>query len=102
MLFLVRSAFWLGMVYSAMPFDAGEQGRELTRLRAALAASCPAQPPACAALSMAATHPAPGGDAAKLRPSADSLTAADLTPPWRGKSAQTRRAVLAHRAAMPI
>ena len=119
MLFLVRSAFWLGMVYSAMPFDNSEQTRELARLRAALAAAagsaavttCAAQSVSCRALMMAAPASQRRPDATNsvqakektARASADSLTEADLTAPWRGKpSKAVRGQALAQRAAMPI
>jgi hypothetical protein len=119
MLFLVRSAFWLGMVYSAMPFDNSEQTRELARLRAVLAATagsaaattCAAQSVSCRALMMATPEGQRGLDASNsarakektARASADSLTEADVAAPWRGKPAKVVRGqALAQRAAMPI
>ena len=117
MLFLVRSAFWLGMVYSAMPFDNSEQARELARLRASLAASVGAPTSACAsanltcALKMAGPAARLAGATAiplNLREklagvSVNSLTRADLGPAWRGKPAKPSGGErLARRATMPI
>ena len=119
MLFLVRSAFWLGMVYSAMPFDNSEQSRELARLRAALAATaggaalaaCADQSAACRALRSAMPESPRGSGAAisaqikekPTRASPNTLTQADLAPPWRGKPAKfAKREALAKRSAMPI
>jgi len=115
MLFLVRSAFWLGMVYSAMPFDNSEQTREVASLRAALAASvaenCSVQAESCLVLKLAASDPqrraqtaiASLAGAGPTRPSANSLTKADLALPWRGRPAKAAHAsALAQRPAMPI
>lgn len=118
MLFLVRSAFWLGMVYSAMPFDNSEQARELARLRAALAATAGgAAASACAGASLSCALKL-AGPAAKLagataiKPpmkekmagvSVNSLMSADLRPAWRGKPAKLPKGpTLAQRATLPI
>jgi len=119
MLFLVRSAFWLGMVYSAMPFDNNEQSRELARLRTELAvaaggaalAACGDQSVSCRALKLATPEGQTESGAvilAQIKPkpahaSANSLTTADLAPPWRGKPAKPAKGqALAKHAAMPI
>jgi hypothetical protein len=117
MLFFVRSAFWLGMVYSAMPFDSPVQSPRLASLRSALAAStgraivaaCPDQSLACRALDLAMPRDklAPAILAAVNdkgpRESANSLTKDDLAPQWRGKRWKAPNGpALAQRASMPI
>jgi hypothetical protein len=119
MLFFIRSAFWLGIVYSAMPFDNIDQTRELARLRAELAAAagnaaaaaCPGQSVSFRALALAMQGQSSGAatgvsaepKARAARKSADSLTPADLMAPWRGALAKrAERQALAKPAAMPI
>jgi precorrin-4 methylase len=117
MLFFIRSAFCLGIVYSAMPFDNNEQMRELARLRSELAvvagtaaiAACANQSVSCGALTApdqnraTTTRIAADPKAKAPRRSADSLTQADLTAPWRGKLAKpAERQALAKRGEMPI
>ena len=118
MLFLIRSAFWLGIVYSAMPFDNDQQARELARLRSTLAATaggaavlaCAERNISCRALTLAmpqGTAPEleiPGGAKDKAaRKSANSLTPTDAKPLWRGKPARSaNNQPLAKRREMPI
>ena len=119
MMFLVRSAFWLSLVYAHMPLDGGETLRVVDQTRSAVIASatnavrdkCAADAASCRAILSAAAGIAlaPGveraantlnapsaarraggqGQAKSLRPSASSLTAGDLTAPWRGKPAKS-------------
>jgi len=105
MMFLLRSAFWLSIVYAHMPLDDGEVKRALDETRGAAvagvagaaAAKCAEDRAACRALVGAATaivfdpgaarFGAPSRAAGKAkadRPSANSLSSDDLAPPWRG------------------
>jgi hypothetical protein len=109
MMFLLRSAFWLSIVYAHMPFDESEALRALDETRGAVTASatsaaatrCAADRDSCRALIGAATRlivspaapraggvpAAPvrtGGKAKGERSSVTSLTASDLAPPWHG------------------
>jgi hypothetical protein len=108
MMFLLRSAFWLSIVYAHMPFDDGEAMRALDETRAAVTASatsaaaarCAADRDSCRALIGAATRfvaspgaprsagaPGPlraGGKTKGDRSSVSSLTAKDLASPWHG------------------
>jgi hypothetical protein len=122
MMFLLRSAFWLCLVFSWMPLERSEITRVLadaktslaTHLAAAAEAGCADSAVACGAVVLAADRalaaagsaapdqlaavpakPAPDASAknqprrtAAQRPSANSLTASDLTPAWRGRKAK--------------
>jgi hypothetical protein len=108
MMFLVRSAFWLSLVYAHMPFDSRPIVRAADEAQGVVVASavrgagarCDRDPAVCRALLGAAAGavltPAEGhADAQpKLRdiaaakgakPSANSLSAADRATPWRGR-----------------
>jgi hypothetical protein len=108
MMFLARSAFWLSLVYAHMPLDGGEVGRAVDDTRDAVVASaataarakCAEDAASCrailnaaagAVLSPAVVRPAdapvrPRVTTAKgARPSANSLSDADLATPWRGR-----------------
>jgi hypothetical protein len=97
MMFLVRSAFWLSLVYSAMPFEPmtaipASGGLESGVSAAAItaAARC-ASNDACrsivvkAASAAAASQGLAPTNVVGRAPSASSLSAADLTPVWRGR-----------------
>ena len=111
MMFLARSAFWLSLVYAHMPLDSGEVVRAVDDTRSAVVVSavsavkakCADDPAPCqaivgaaagAVLAPAGEHPATApsrarGVAAKsAKPSANSLSAADLAAPWRGRPAK--------------
>ena len=113
MFFLIRSAFWLGLVYSAMPFENGEQTRELERLRATLEATaggaavlaCAEQNISCRALSLAQAAPAISARFKDKTPhnSESSLTSDDVKPKWHGKAAgSANNQALAKGREMPI
>ncbi|HLJ72474.1 MAG TPA: hypothetical protein VKU03_14230 [Roseiarcus sp.] len=107
MMFLLRSAFWLCLVFSWMPSERTEMARVLGDAKTSLAdhaeaaakAGCAGSAVACGAVLLAADRlatapaersaPKAGKDAkaaAKgLRPSANSLTASDRAPRWRGR-----------------
>ena len=109
MMFLLRSAFWLGLVFSAMPTEKGEVARSLHQAQesaaagtfAAVKAECLDHAGACVAIARAAgattiagvaeTIPAPHANPKEkgARPSASSLTSGDLAAPWRGRKART-------------
>jgi hypothetical protein len=114
MMFLVRSAFWLSIVVAHMPLDGGEALRAIDQTKSAVVASamsaaktkCAQEGVLCQALVTAAsgallapgaTHPADArvgvanarAKARTLRPSVDSLSAADLATPWRGRAAKS-------------
>jgi len=100
-MFFVRSAFWLTLVFSAMPFERSEIARAVDQSQSGLPANA-APTQRLAALTdtsdgplIAASRPAPAapyGPAAQEsrdkagRPSANSLTAEDRAPPWRGRA----------------
>lgn len=112
MMFLVRSAFWLGIVVWNMPLDRGEaprgvdhtQGVVLASAVDAVKAKCAQEGASCRAILAAAagaglaprverSRNAPGAPRASgmgkaRRPSANSLDAADLATPWRGRPAK--------------
>jgi hypothetical protein len=112
MMFLVRSAFWLSLVYAHMPFDDGQVVRIADEAKSAAVAtaagaakaSCEHEAASCRAVVNAAAgailassserassaQPKARATAAPkaLRPSANSLTAADLETPWRGRRAK--------------
>ena len=109
MMFLARSAFWLSIVYAHIPWDGGEALRAVNETESAVVASaasvvrdkCAEDAATCRAIIGAAAGVilAPGAERpaaasppvrraeAKARGmrSANSLTAADLAPPWRGR-----------------
>jgi hypothetical protein len=113
MMFLLRSAFWLSIVYAHMPFDDGQFVRVAEETKGAVVASavsaakdkCAQDPVSCRAILSAAagaalspglerlsrTQPGTRGLAAakSARPSADSLSAADLVAPWRGRQTKS-------------
>ena len=113
MMFFVRSAFWLGVVYSSMPLDRGDALRtvgqtqeavvagavaaaraqcvqDVTSCRAILAVTSVAAPMANAARAPAsAAAQRTAGKAKVPQPSANSLSTADLTTPWRGRPAKS-------------
>jgi hypothetical protein len=97
MMFLVRSTFWLGIVVSNMPLDHAD-------LASAAKAACAQEGASCRAILAAAeaglaARPdrspeergaTPAGASGKVRrPSANSLNAADLAIPWRGRAAKS-------------
>jgi hypothetical protein len=108
MMFLLRSAFWLSIVYAHMPWDGGDaltavneaKGVVIASAANAVADKCAENAAACraiagavasAALAAPATSPAPHvpPKAKGARASANSLTANDLAPAWRGKPAKS-------------
>jgi len=108
--FLLRSAFWLGVVYSAMPLDVASLAPATTRASAAVSALCPppaGAPSSCLGAPLAACGVAEDALCARLReavageaaasaaertpapvkrrpPSSDTLTPSDRAAPWRG------------------
>ena|SRR5260370_31868431 len=108
MMFLLRSAFWLSIVYAHMPWDGGEALSAVNETKSAVIASaasavadkCAENAAACRAIAgvvagavvaPAASSPAQRvpAKAKSLRPSANSLTASDLAPAWRGRPAKS-------------
>jgi hypothetical protein len=114
MMFLVRSTFWLSIVVAHMPLDQGEALRVVDQAQGTVIAGavnlakakCAQESASCQALLTAAAgavlapnvehapiaHSAAArtdGKARSLRPSANSLSAADLAAPWRGKPAKS-------------
>jgi hypothetical protein len=114
-MFLVRSAFWLTLVFSAMPFERSEIARAVDRAPDRLSADavltakaeCAGRAAACDALvapliaasrtaglatatSSAPLRVAAARDGAKeaVRPSSNSLTSEDRSAPWRGRKAK--------------
>jgi hypothetical protein len=109
MMFFVRSAFWLSIVYAHMPFDGGQvvraadeaQGAIVASAVAAAKAKCAQDPASCRAIVSAAAgamlstnsphssivqaQTRSPGPVKAARPSANSLSAADLATPWRGR-----------------
>jgi hypothetical protein len=104
MMFLLRSAFCLALVVSWMPDPDGDVARTWRTAKTAAAAgvaagaACAEAGPICRAALSAAGDPKTPTVAAPRRPSkstglpasADSLSAADLAPPWRGHRAKPR------------
>jgi hypothetical protein len=97
MMFLVRSTFWLGVVVSNMPLDHAD-------LAGAARAACAQEAASCRAILAAATAALAARSDRSLeergatlavaggkvrRPSANSLKAADLATPWRGRPARS-------------
>ena len=109
-MFLVRSAFWLTLVFSAMPFERSEIARAIDQTRACLPvdAAMTAKPERPAAASnapegspIATGRPSPAAAPARPlalqdardkagRQSADCLTAGDRAPSWRGRAGNPR------------
>ena len=117
--FLLRSAFWLGIVYSAMPLDVASLTPAATA-PAAISALCPFEAGAlkscfgaptstsastcaggpaalCAGLQAAAagmtdkqSDDATPASAKRRRPSSDTLTDRDRVQPWRGPPARSQ------------
>jgi len=104
MMFLLRSAFWLSIVYAHMPWDGGDaltavneaKGAVIASAANAVADKCAENAATCralagavtsVALAPAAASPAPHASAKvkNAHPSANSLTENDLAPVWRGK-----------------
>src|SRR5450432_944261 len=101
MMFLVRSAFWLSLVYAHMPFDEGAALRVVDQTQSAIlggaasaaAAKCAQDKASCRAILSAAAGlilapkiegssqargaPRAGGKGKGVQPSANSLSAAD-------------------------
>jgi hypothetical protein len=105
-MFFVRSAFWLTLVFSAMPFERSEMARAIDQAKAGLPASAPTTERLAAVTNtsdgslIAASRPAPpvasyGPVAAQEsrdnagRQSANSLTAGDRAPAWRGRASNS-------------
>jgi hypothetical protein len=113
MMFLVRSAFWLSIVYAHMPLDGGQvirgadeaPGAVVAGATALVKSKCAQDAASCRAILKAAagallapvnerspgaqprTH---GAETAKgARPSSNSLSADDLAAPWRGRQAKS-------------
>jgi hypothetical protein len=115
MMFLVRSAFWLSIVVAHMPLDSGEALRAVAETKGAIVASavsagkakCAQESVSCQALVAAAAgdiltpnvarpsnarvgaRMAPVAKAKGVRPSVNSLSAADLATPWRSRAAKS-------------
>jgi len=108
MMFLLRSAFWLSIVYAHMPWDGGDALTAVNEAKGAViasaanavadkcadnAAACRAIAGAVASAALAPATPTPAVHApAKTkgaRSSANSLTANDLAPAWRGKPSKS-------------
>jgi hypothetical protein len=99
MMFIVRSVFWLSLVFSRMPFDSDAALRAVDSTQGAVAAArakCVTDMASCRAIVAAASNivlatngerpPAPrGAGKGRAAPAADTLSAADLAAPWRGR-----------------
>jgi hypothetical protein len=108
-MFLVRSAFWLTLVFSAMPFERSEIARPIDQTQAgppagaaatakterpAVASKAPDGSPVTAGRPSPATTPARPLAAQEARDkagrqSADCLTAEDRAPSWRGRASNS-------------
>ena len=105
-MFFVRSAFWLTLVFSAMPFERSEIARAIDQTRAALPVSAATTERLAAVTDtsdgslVAASRLTPavasyGPLAAQEsrdktgRQSANSLTAEDRAPAWRGRASNS-------------
>lgn len=88
MFFLIRSIFWLGVVFLALPWDGAAlradlsgQAEHAARALAAQAQEiCTKDPIACAAQAISLNR---GSDSA---PSQHTLQPDDMTPGWRGRA----------------
>lgn len=102
--FLLRSAFWLGLVFNAMPWGEARWTDAAPEARAALGAALTTQSRdeggtaaiaravLSAALESRPASPAaarPGPSPETRRASVDTLSAADRLPPWRGPGARS-------------
>jgi hypothetical protein len=92
MRFLLRSAFWLGLVFHAMPWGDARFSDALPAAGPALASlAATTGDGAAGMLARAALRGAFDIDAPAARPqpaSLDTLIPADRRPPWRGPSAR--------------
>jgi hypothetical protein len=106
MMFLIRLAFWLGLVVLLLPTDERQQARFYTTAIATVERAttfCERNTQACAVAAQlwAASQPfartEPAGSPAHVRPKAEpklppgergTLTPADKTPAWRGAQIQ--------------
>jgi hypothetical protein len=100
-MFLLRSAFWLTLLFSAMPFDRGEISRGVDQAAAPAVSTtrCDQRATMCdSALASFVADRRPAAPASLARDlfaqkssgkegprSADSLTAEDRAAPWRGR-----------------
>jgi hypothetical protein len=112
MMFLVRSTFWLSIVVSNMPLDHGQAVRAVDQTQGAVVASaanvvkakCAQESASCRTILTAAGvalapnversrnvrgGPRAGGMGKARQPSANSLDAADLATPWRGRPSKS-------------
>ncbi len=108
--FLGKSVFWLGLVYSAMPFDAPKARLDLTRLessicaevgagqnsapsayRAALVTGCAASFAAAPRNPTPVAVPPPARAVTTRGGSAYTLSRADKLPPWLGVASAERK-----------
>jgi hypothetical protein len=104
MSFLLRTAFWLGLTFNAMPWGDARWTDAVPDARAALGAglATPSRDQGGAAaiaraILSAAREPRPASPAAPRvgpspqarRVSVDTLSAADRLPPWRGPGARS-------------
>ena len=104
MRFLLRSAFWLGLVFHAMPLGqarlsdvvpnprdavglatSDRDGEAASAIAGAVVRAVFEPRPAAADKTAARAAPA----AKPARPSVDTLSAADRLPPWRGPGARS-------------
>jgi len=107
--FLLRSAFWLGIVYSAMPLDVASLAPTANATApVAVSALCPpagGAPPSCLGVPLSACNVAAAALCPRLRevaaeqtpapdkrrrPSADTLTPGDRAPPWKGPPSRSQ------------
>jgi hypothetical protein len=102
--FLLRTAFWLGLAFNAMPWGEARLTDAAPAARAALGAGLTTQSrdeggtaAIARAILSAALESRPASPAATrpelspktARASVDTLTAADRLPPWRGPGARS-------------
>ncbi len=100
--FLLRSAFWLGLVFHAMPWGETRSSDAVPAARELAGAATQARDEAAAAIARALLgtalepRPAGAGEAATRpvpstktrRASLDTLSAGDRVAPWRGAGAR--------------
>ncbi|MGD0763343.1 MAG: hypothetical protein ABR929_09180 [Roseiarcus sp.] len=104
MSFLLRTAFWLGLTFNAMPWGDARWTDVVPDARAALGTGLATQSrdqggvaAIARAVLSAALEPRPASPAAQRvgpspqarRASVDTLSAADRLPPWRGPVARS-------------
>jgi hypothetical protein len=102
--FLLRTAFWLGLAFNAMPWGEARLTDAVPNARDALGAAVATQSRdeggtaaiaravLSAALESRPASPAaarPGPSPETRRASVDTLSAADRLPPWRGPGARS-------------